>query len=35
MSAMQYFLLGFMVSWTPSLIVVAWMLRPTMTLEDY
>ena len=33
MSAMEYFLLGVMVSWTPSLIVLAWTFRPTLTLE--
>ena len=33
MSAVQYFLLGIMVSWTPSLIVLAWLLRPTPNSE--
>ena len=33
MSAMEYFLLGVMVSWTPSLIVLAWLVRPALNLD--
>ena len=33
MSAMEYFLLGVMVSWTPSLIVLAWLVRPALNLN--
>jgi hypothetical protein len=34
MIAMQSFLLGVMVAWMPSLIVLAWLLWREMQLED-
>ena len=34
MSAMECFLLGLMVSWTPSLILLAWLVRPTLKSEE-
>lgn len=33
MIAIEYFLFGVMVAWTPSLIVLAWALRPTFESE--
>jgi hypothetical protein len=33
MSEMQYFLLGMMVAWTPSLILLAWLIRPAFKSE--
>jgi len=33
MSAMEYFLLGVMVSWTPSLVVLAWLVRPAINFN--
>jgi hypothetical protein len=34
MSTVQAFLLGMMVSWTPSLVLLAWMLCHDAGLED-
>ena len=34
MTAMESFLLGIMVSWTPSLIVLAWLIRPVWNSEE-
>jgi hypothetical protein len=33
MSAMECFLLGMMVAWTPSLVVLAWLVRPAVKLD--
>ena len=33
MSTLEAFVLGVMVSWTPSLIVLAWLLRPVLKSE--
>ena len=35
MTAMESFLLGIMVSWTPSLIVLAWLLWNSEELESH
>ena len=34
MTAMESFLLGIMVSWTPSLLVLAWLIRPAWNSEE-
>jgi hypothetical protein len=34
MTAMESFLLGIMVSWTPSLIVLAWLVWPAPESEE-
>jgi hypothetical protein len=34
MSTTQAFLLGAMMAWTPTLIILAWLLRDAPTVED-